>query len=463
MYKHLRRVVPVLVLALAAIEARADRIDDLMREQMARNHIPGAAVAVVRDGRVEALRAYGVASLEHNAPVTTASPFQIASVTKTFTGIVLAHLIEQGKLSMDEPVSRYLPEAPAEWAGITVRHLAKHTAGFAMSEPGPSTETMEQAVAAIIKRPLAAKPGDVEQYALDDFVVLAHIMQKVSGKRFEQLLDEVVVRPLGLKDTRFEHAVVRGGSQVRADVIPGRVSVYNRENGQQRLFWFVYPPATYAGGGLFTSIADMAKVMRAIDRGELAGGPARKEVWTAPMLNNGKRGSFGAGWIVGTTRGLDSVGHSGGPALGDVLYVPGERLGVVVLINQRVMSPNLAQAVAGLYLPPSRLATAPGIADNDAALTSRLFATVRAFAAGKADDAAFGGEMRQQVGEYNKWMAQRMSTLAAPTRMVLLSEQVAEGKRVRVYRVTLGKEETQRWRFDLDKDGLVTDFDISAE
>lgn len=462
MYVTLRRTVPLLALLFATTHARADRIDDLMRDQMARNHIPGAAVAVVRNGRIEALRAYGVANLEHNSPVTTASPFQIASVTKTFTGLLLAHLIDQGKLSMDEPVSRYLPEAPAEWSGITVRHLAKHTAGFAMSEPGPTTETMEQAVAAIMKRPLAANPGDREQYALDDFVVLARIMQKVSGKSYEQLLDEVVIKPLGLKDTRFEHAIDRG-SQNRADVIPGRVSVYNRENGQQRLFWFLYPPATYAGGGIFTSIADMARVMRAIDRGELAGGPSRKEIWTAPMLNNGKPGSFGAGWIVGTTRGLDSVGHSGGPALGDVLYVPGEHLGVVVLINQRVMYPNLAQAIAAQYLPPSKLVGAAGITDQEPALTTRLFATVRALAAGKADASAFGGELREQVGEYNKWMTQRMSTLPAVTRMVLLSDEAAEGKRVRTYRVTLGKEETQRWRLDLDKDGLITDFDITAE
>ncbi|HEU4853439.1 MAG TPA: serine hydrolase domain-containing protein [Telluria sp.] len=463
MYACLRRLMPFIAGMLAASGAvHADAIDDMMRAQMQLNHVPGAAVAVIRNGQVEKMQAYGVANLEHNVPVTTSSAFQIASATKIFTGVLLAHLADQGKLSLDDPVTRYLPDAPATWAGITLRHLGNHTAGFGMSEPGPTSETMEQAVAAIMKRPLATRPGEREQYALDDFIVLAHIMQKASGKTYQQLLDEVIIKPLGLENTRFENGVDRG-SVNRADVVPGRVSLYSWENGQQRLFWFVYPPASYAAGGLFTSIADIAKVMQAIDRGQLLSEAGRKAVWTANTLSNGKRGGFGIGWVAGPVRGKPAVGHSGGPALGDVLYVPGEHLGVVVLTNQRSLYPVLAKAVAGHYLPAPSFINEAGIRDSDPAQSKRLFELVRALGRGDADGELLAANQLPDLAEQNLWTSRRVSVLPAPSRMVLLSDATAAGKRTRVYRVVYGTDATQRWRFVLDADGKISDFEISDE
>ncbi|MFD2366628.1 serine hydrolase domain-containing protein [Pseudoduganella sp. GCM10020061] len=176
------RLIPIMALVLSASGVRADAIDDMMQVQMRSNHVPGAAVAVIQNGKIAKLQGYGVANLEHNVPVTATSPFQIASTTKIFTGVLLAHLVDQGKLSLDDTVGHHIPEAPPEWSSITLRQLGNHTAGVAMSPPGPTSETTEQAVASILKRPLQSRPGEREQYALDDFVVLAHIMQKVSGK-----------------------------------------------------------------------------------------------------------------------------------------------------------------------------------------------------------------------------------------------------------------------------------------
>jgi CubicO group peptidase (beta-lactamase class C family) len=343
----------LLLLTVCGVHAaRADEIDDLLCEQMRRHQMPGAAVAVIRNGAIEKLAAYGLASVEQGTAVTPESAFQIASATKAFTGILLGHLVEQGRLDLAAPVSRYLPDAPAAWGGMTVRHLANHTAGFAMGAPGSSTLSLEQAYTAIRDRPLATKPGEREQYAIDDFVVLALVMEKAGGKPYAALLDDVIVRPLGLRHTRFENAVGdRQGGLNKADVVPGRVSTYSLEGGRQTLYWFLYPPATYAAGGLFSSITDMAAVLLALDRGTLLGPRGRAAMWEAGMLADGRRGSFAAGWIATRVRGHAAVGHSGGPALADVLYVPSQRVGVIVLTNQRTLYPNLARTIAARYVP----------------------------------------------------------------------------------------------------------------
>lgn len=462
MYAFLRPCMMAALMLLApAGAAHADGIDDIVKAHMARNHIPGAAVAVIRNGQVEKLQAYGVANLEHNSPVTVNSPFQIASVTKIFTGVLLAHLVEQGKLSLDDPLSRYLPDTPAEWAGMTVGHLASHTAGFRMSEPGATSETMDQAVANILKRPLATRPGEKEQYALDDFILLTYVLEKASGKTYPQLLDDVIVRPLGMTATRFENGIDRG-SVNRADVIPGRVSVYSREKGQQRLFWFLYPPASYGPGGLYTSVEDLSKLMLALDRGELLGPAARAMMWTPTTLANGKRGGWAHGWTTGTVRGKPFVGHSGGPSLGDVVYVPEARVGVVVLTNQRTLYPALAQTIAAQYLPASPLLESKGIKDSDPKLSASLLGFANAIRRGEAKEEQTAGSLRGELSGYNEWMAMRLNILPAPTRMVLLKETAGQGKRTRNYRVTFGQE-TQEWRFDLDDAGKVTGVDITGE
>lgn len=462
MYAFLRPCLVAVLLVLApAGAAQADGIDGLVRAHMMRNHIPGAAVAVIRNGQVEKLQAYGVANLEHNSPVTVTSPFQIASVTKIFTGILLAHLVEQGKLSLDDPLSRYLPGTPAEWSAITVRHLASHSAGFRMSEPGPTSETMDQAVANILKRPLATRPGEKEQYALDDFILLTYVLEKAGGKSYPQLLDEVIARPLGMTATRFENGIDRG-SVNRADVIPGRVSVYSRENGRQRLFWFLYPPASYGSGGLYTSVEDMSKLLLALDRGQLLGPAARATMWTPTTLANGKRGSWAHGWTTGTVRGKPFVGHSGGPSLGDVIYVPEARVGVVVLTNQRTLYPALAQAIAARYLPRSPLLDSKGIPDSDPKRTAALLGFVEALKRGDAKAEQTAGELRGQLAEYNEWMAMQLNILPAPSRMVLLDEAAGPGKRTLTYRIMFGQD-TQEWQFGLDDAGKVTAVNITGE
>ena len=168
--------------ALAPAPLRADAIDDIVREQMAVSHIPGAAVAVVERGKAVKLRGYGEANLEWPSPVDPDTRFQLASATKLFTGVLLMRLAEREALALDAPIARFFNGAPPDWRRITVRQLANHSSGLPDDLGTPRPKTVEAIVAAAMARPLAYQPGTEARYGFTDFVVLRAILEKVSGK-----------------------------------------------------------------------------------------------------------------------------------------------------------------------------------------------------------------------------------------------------------------------------------------
>ena len=142
--RFVRLLCTVLLFVLVpACLARADRVDDYVREQMRLRHIPGLALAVVREGRVIKESGYGLASLEFEVPVTPSTVFEIGSISKQITAAAIMMLVEEGKVSLNDRISKYIAESPQSWRGVTVRHLLTHTSGrrnynglpgFALSE-----------------------------------------------------------------------------------------------------------------------------------------------------------------------------------------------------------------------------------------------------------------------------------------------------------------------------------------
>lgn len=418
---------------LSAAPACADAVDDVVRQYMDASHIPGAAVAVVRDGRLEKLQGYGVANLEWNGVVTPDTPFQIASVSKAFTGVVLMRLVERGELSLDDPVSRWLPDTPAAWAPITVRHLAGHTSGLPEGLNLAANATVAEAVAAAKARPLAYEPGTRSQYGLTDFIVLTAVMEKASGLGFPELLEREVVKPLGLKATGF--VFMREAGRVRTwELLPGRASTYGWRDGVQREEAFLYPVHTYAGGGLYSSARDLATFIGALESGRLLR-PESFRLMTSPVaLKDGRPGPFGIGWTVGEYRGEPATGHTGGPALGDLLYLPRKRLAVISLVNQRRFYPLLSKAIADLGAPTP--AAVPAIADARPELTQAARETLEAAAAGRLDKARFAPD-GEGAFAYLSDFGQALLTAVGPVGSVTpVAERVRDdGQVVRTYRV----------------------------
>jgi len=440
-------------LFLAAATAHADAIDERIVRSLARGHVPGAAVAVVEDGRISKIGVYGKANLEWNVDVDEDTSFQLASATKIFTGIALMRLVEQGRLSLDDPLTRFYPAAPAAWERIRVRQLANHTSGLSDDLGQPRPQTVAAIVAAAQATPLAYEPGSRSRYGFTDFVVLRAVLEQVSGKPLPDLFRDEIFRPLGLTNPRFANARNEGPSIRSADVVPHRASIHAWKNGQQRVSDFLYGEQGYGAGGLYASIRDLAEVFVAIDRGRLLKPESWKALQTPPTLPDGKRGGFGVGWTARTYHGMPVVGHSGGPALADILRVDARKLTIVVLTNQQRYYPLLAETVADLYLPPGKAAKA--LRDRNPALTEAMRNVLADAARGKVEPARFdGADAAATTGFLGDFGAALLEALG-PIRHVDLVAETREGDRIRrTYRIGF-EERSMHWRLVARPDSRI--------
>ncbi|MHA7631716.1 serine hydrolase domain-containing protein [Corallococcus sp. M7] len=442
--------------------AAPDKVDAFLRAEMARNHIPGAAVAVVRDGKVIKLAAYGTANLEWKAPASTRTAFQIASGTKMFTAVLLMDFVGQGKLRLDDRVCQYISECPPAWKDITLLHLASHTSGL---KPGPVDADNASVTAAIdtAKRaPLASAPGEKNAYGSDDFVLLTHVLEKAGGAPYEQLLRDRIFTPLGMTNSGFDHATLTEQHVVlTSDVVTERSATYQWKTDHQQQYWFMYPYYTLSAGGLFSTVTDMSRFVSALMSDKLLNSDLRAAMWTPPKLNDGKASGFAVGWTVGQYRGRREVAHSGGPALSDTVYYPDDKLAVVVLTNQRKLVPALAHGVANFYLSPPPFLNEPGITDSNPERTETIKALVPALSQGKAEARHFTGTAKDELADMNDWFRMKLGGMPPLSRWVLVKDSTDHLSRT--YRAVYGKDVTQRWKVTFDATGLIAEVDVTDE
>ena len=450
-----------ITLLLCASASRADPIDDVVRDALARSHIPGAAVAVVERGRIVKLAAYGMANLEWQAAVDVDTAFQLASATKIFTGIALMRLVEHGRLSLDDPLTKFFADAPASWKAIHVAQLATHTSGLDDDLGQPRPQTVEAIVAAAKQRPLLYVPGSEARYGFTDFVVLRAVMEIAAGKPLPEIFDDEIFKPLHLGAPRFAFARNDGPSIRSADVVPHRASIHAWSDGHQRVSDFLYGEPGYGAGGLHASIRDLVTLFVALDRGTLLEADSWRTLQTPPLLADGRRAGFGIGWTTRRYRGATVVGHSGGPALADILRVDARQLTIIVLCNQQRYYPLLAEAIADLYLPPAPAAAA--IDDARPALTALLRTTLRDAAAARIDGATFERGTANTsfgfLGDFGRALLDAVGPLGTSD---LLSDHLDGERRVRTYRLAFAHK-TMTWRLETNAAGRIEVLRPTAE
>ncbi|MBB4838828.1 CubicO group peptidase (beta-lactamase class C family) [Sphingomonas kyeonggiensis] len=450
----MRYLAGVAAMALfAASPAGADAVDDYVRTQMEAGHIPGIAVAVVRKGKVETVRSYGLANLEWNAPVGPDTRFQTASATKIFTGIALMRLVEAGKLRLDDTLDRFFPDAPASWREITILNLASHSSGLSEKLP-EHKDNVADTLAAAMQAPLAYAPGTESRYGFTDFVVLRAVMEKVAGKDIAAIFRDEICTPLGLKDTGFNFE--RQGGPFRSSLpLPHRAAIHAWRDGEQRMSSFVYGETGYAAGGLHSSARDFAALFAALDRGELLRPESQKLLETPPLLKTGKPAGFGVGWTVGTYHGVKVVGHSGGPALADILHADAEGLTVIVLTNQQRYYPLLARGIADFYLP--RPAAPKAVPDTKPELTALMREAMAEAAAGKLDRKRYAESALTGPVPFLEDYGQPLLAALGPVRRVtLVADTPGKDDHVRLYAIAF-QNQSMTWRFGVDAAGRITD------
>jgi CubicO group peptidase (beta-lactamase class C family) len=313
---------------------RDPRIDALMAEAVAPDG-PGCAVTVLRRGEVVHSQGYGLADVGRGVAITPRTPFDVGSIAKQFTAAVVVRLAGRGRLSLDDPLRKHLPELPAYLQPVTLRHLIHHTGGLrdylnlwilaGRDFAGPAS--LEDAVATITRqRALNFNPGERFLYSNSGYILLGLMAGRVSGKPFADLARDEIFKPLGMAGTAFGSAP------------PGQAEGYMPRVMGMRPVRSAF--ALVGDGGLRSNAEDLARWAAS---GNLAGRPAERGFQT----------DYAQGLFVRPYRGLETVGH-GGNFLGysaDLLHFPGQRLAVVCLCNSSDLEAALlSRRIAEVYL-----------------------------------------------------------------------------------------------------------------
>lgn len=352
---------------LASETTHLDAIDAIFTAAGVKSdHSPGAAVLVVKDGRVLFERAYGVTDLRSLHKIDARTNFRLASVTKQFTAMAIMLLVHDGKLRYDDRLTDFFPDFPDYGRAITIRNLMNHTSGLVdyedlmpKSDPAVPVERIQirdRQVLDLLKLPNGTKftPGSKWAYSNSGYVVLALIVQKISGESFPDFLRDRIFMPLEM--TRSV-AYVRGNNEV-----PGRAFGHSLEGGHWKETDQSATSATLGDGGVYCSIEDIAKWDRALGQNRLISEREMQVALTPVEVPQGRvtepdgsAAAYGFGWFLNPYRGHARMWHYG-ETIGfrtAIQRFANDKLTVVVLCNRADLNPSaLALQIADLYLSP---------------------------------------------------------------------------------------------------------------
>jgi len=350
----------------AAAQANADlvqRLDAIAEHWVQRQYAVGIVAAVVKDGDTLLFKAYGTADVEWDVPMPLDALFVIGSVTKQFTAAAVLRLRDEGKLSLDDEITRWLPDFDTRGHTVTLRHLLGHTAGIGDFTEAPEFGSLstnirfprDSAYALLQRLPPQFAPGEVQIYNNSGFWLLGLVIEKASGMTYEDYVEQNLFAPLGMTRSLYCHS---------EENVPRRAHGYfvSRDSVVRRA-WTIAHTWPFAAGSLCSTVGDMVTWLQALHGGKVLSPASYAEFLTPARLNDGTPLRYSMGLQVGPDpSGLMYIGH-GGRAPGfwvEAGWYPETRMAVVVMINtvgpldpQEVVT-NLANEVLG-WTPPPRL------------------------------------------------------------------------------------------------------------
>lgn len=302
------------------------RLDQQVQAYVEQDRFNGSVL--VRKAGVSLLdKGYGKANFEWDIPNSPATRFRLGSITKQFTAMLVLQLEQQGKLQVDDPISRHIPGTPESWQNITVHHLLTHTSGIpnftsfpdytkTMMLASPPSESMKR----FRDKPLDFDPGTKYSYSNSGYILLGMIIENVTGKKYADVLREQILIPAGMMDTGYDLA---------ATVIPHRASGYTRSPRGLVNAEFIDMSIPHAAGAMYSTTADLAKWDAALSGAKLLPDPLKEKYWK-PF-----KGTYACGWDVRQDDGVTVMSHGGGinGFATMIIRVPDEKLLVVTLSN----------------------------------------------------------------------------------------------------------------------------------
>jgi len=335
---------------LAQDAALTSSVSEYVKAEMQRQHIPGLSLLVSRGGKVVLAEGFGLSNVELQVPAKPETVFQSGSVGKQFTATAVMMLAEEGKVSLDDPLTKYFKNAPKAWNDVTVRELLSHTAGFGDYPKDFDFRkdwTEDQLLKLVENIPLAYEPGSKWAYSNLGYLTLGILTHRVTGEFYGDFLQQRIFHPLEMNSTRIIS---------EADIVPNRAAGYRWVKGELKNQEWVAPMVnTTADGSLYFTTLDLAKWDAALYTEKLLKRSSLDQMWTVAKLRDGKpnKGNYGFGWFIDDRHGHRCIHHDGawqGFQTAIDRYVD-DQVTVIALSNLSGSEPGkITQHVAELYL-----------------------------------------------------------------------------------------------------------------
>jgi CubicO group peptidase (beta-lactamase class C family) len=441
---------------LSPLDARqVAAIDEFVNREVTRQSIPGLALGIYSRGELLLVKGYGLANVELNVPVKPETIFQSGSVGKQFVSAAIMMLVEEGKISLDDSITKYFPDAPETWKPILIRNLLSHTSGLAEYESGDrigpngpfylrldfSEDELAKKIEAL---PIENAPGEKWNYRNTNYVLLGIIIHKITGSFYADFLAARIFKPLGMSATRLISD---------RDIVPNRSAGYEiDEKGELKNQTWVSPTFnSTADGALYFNVLDIAKWDEALYGTRLLKQSSLDRIWTVYPLNNGKPNPAGYGfaWMIGAQNGHKRIEHNGawqGFTCAFARY-PEDGLSVVALTNldEGHSDPELiVHVVAGLVNPALAVPRLAAIADDRPEIAEGLGKILDKIVAGEDIRPETAPELAALITpEATKGAAQRLSKLWPGGTLLLVHRERQPGpdeQWVSTYRLSKGSD-----------------------
>ena len=462
----LSRLVLIIVLILLSLTLASaqelspelrGKIDKLANDALARSGVPSASIAVVKDGKIVYLNAYGSARLEPKTPATSGMRYSIGSISKQFTAAAILLLQEDGKLSLDDKVAKFIPDLTRA-NEVTIRQLLSHTSGYQdywpqdyvmpmMLQPVTASKILDMWA----RKPLDFDPGTKWQYSNTNYVIAGVIIEKVSGKPLLQFLKEKVFAPLGMT------SVANIDEKKLGDTDPTGYMRYAL--GPLRVAPKEGPGWLFAAGELAMTAEDLAKWNISIMDQKLLRPASYRELEREAQLNNGLGTRYGLGVSLATEAGHRAVSHGGEVSgfVSESVVFPDERVSVVALTNQDASSAagDIAHGIVPLLFEQNDPATP--------AKTEQAKKIFEGLQHGTIDRSLFSDNANAYFSEQAlQDFASGLSPLGTPKQFTQVRQGLRGGMTLRVYLVRFDKQTLRAWTYELPN-GKLEQYQVAVQ
>ncbi len=287
------------------------KLDSILNKEFKSNE-PGCAVLVSRKGQIVYKKAFGLANMELTVPNNSDMVFEIGSITKQFTAIAIMQLVDQGKISIQDTINKFIPDYPTHGYKITIEHLLTHTSGikdlsvlkeFQDISFARRDFTPIELMSLFKNEELDFAPGTKSSYSNSGYLILGNIIEKVSGMPYEKYIEENIFKPAGMSNSYFNDYT---------RIIPNRAKSYNKNANGFKNAEYLSPKLIYSAGALMCSVEDFYKYYQALNSYKLVSKESLEKTRTSYKLQNGKDIGYGYGLQVRNMQGYQTIAHAGG-------------------------------------------------------------------------------------------------------------------------------------------------------